>query len=113
MKNHPSTKPAGSAGQPAPDAGQHGTQQHAGRPAPASMVLLRKPNRLSVLKNQPQEFQQEIIDYLKGTGTTPRHGLKETVEWLRTKGVETGISSLWDFCHWWEEALRRGELAVQ
>jgi hypothetical protein len=106
MKNHATTKPAASAGQQ-----QNGVGT--GRAASPPMVLLRKPNRLSVLKNQPREFQQEIIDYLKGTGNAPRHGLKETVEWLRTQGVETGISSLWDFCQWWEEALRRGALATQ
>ena len=76
------------------------------RPPIPPMLLTRKPNRHSVLKNLTPEFQQEIIDYLDGHGDTAGHTLDETLAWLREKGIPTHSSSLREFCAWREEAIR-------
>src|SRR4051812_12301395 len=73
-------------------------------PAPPPMLLLRRPNRRSVLKNLTREFQQKIIDYLEGTAGTPRHTLQSTVEWLASQAIPTHPSALRDFRDWWEVA---------
>jgi hypothetical protein len=77
------------------------------------MILTRRPDRRSVLKNLPREFQQEIMDYLDGTETTPRHYLHDTVVWLATKDVMTSPTSLRAFRDWWETAHALGAEAAR
>jgi hypothetical protein len=113
MISETSTNPEESAGHPAPEAGQPAKQQTAARPELPPMIILRRPSRLSVLKNRPRAFQQEIINYLDCDWQTVKgHSLGATVEWLKTKGVETSISSVCEFRIWWEEAHQRGAEAA-
>ena len=116
MATDPSENPAETAGRPEPAVNQAETPQQqqpepeaVERPAIPSMILLRKPNRQSKLKTLPEERQQEIIAFLEGDSEgRGRHTFKETVKWLRTRGIEVCISTVREFRDWWEEARERG-----
>jgi hypothetical protein len=110
------TNPAEDAGQVAPEteAVEAMAEAKEERPPLPPMIVLRKPNRLSMLKNRPRAFQQEVIDFLDGDGGEVKgHCLRDTVEWLKTKGVQTCISSVCEFRIWWEEAHQRGAEALE
>jgi hypothetical protein len=74
---------------------------------------IEKINPNAVLKNLPPEKQQEIMDYLDGTGTSEPHSFEKTAEWLQASGIETSTSALKRFRPWFviREAMEISEIA--